>query len=100
MNINHTPGPWVARIDNYGIDVIKNDDSAFGIVVFGSKIELQDANYPIEQAEANAKLIAAAPELLEALQDILSVARTFELLPKKWIEPLEKCELAIKKATI
>lgn len=66
MNINHTPGPWVARIDNYGID----------------------------------KLIAAAPELLEALQDILSVAKTFELLPKKWIEPLSKAELAIQKATI
>ncbi len=99
MKNEHTPSPWIARIDNYGIDVVTDNDKSFGIVCFGTHSQLADAEYPLKEAEANAKLIAAAPELLEALQEILLVAKTFELLPRKWIEPLEKGELAIKKAT-
>lgn len=97
-NTKFTPGPWVARIDNYGIDVIKDDDSSFGIVLLGTRNELKDFNYPIEQAEANAKLIAAAPELLEAL---LLVIECFPepLLEDQMNEEYFKVKAAIKKAT-
>lgn len=61
-----TPGKWIARIDEYAIDVIE-EKSGFGIADIGTRKSLKDANYSSEQAEANAKLIAAAPDLLEAL---------------------------------
>jgi hypothetical protein len=53
----HTPGPW--RISADGNDV-ENDEGA-GVC----------ALYADETADANAALIAAAPELLEALAYLL-----------------------------
>ena len=53
---NHTPGPWKV---NHG-SVYTIDDKP----ITGS--------FATER-EANARLIAAAPELLEALEDILAV---------------------------
>lgn len=66
-NTKHTPERWVARISEFGIDVIRDDDSAFGICDLGTRKTLEDANYPFEEAKSNAKLIAAAPSLLEIL---------------------------------
>lgn len=58
----HTPGPWghktwdVNKDGEFNYTVEKDDKSICEIVGTG------------EQAEANARLIAAAPELLEALK--------------------------------
>lgn len=55
MNTKHTPGPWkyVTRHDMHGVhDAMDNDICE----TFG------------EEAEANARLIAAAPDLLADLQ--------------------------------
>lgn len=65
---NGTPGPWISRTE-FGIDIIRDHDSAFGICNIGYPKELEDAEYPIDEAKANAKLIASAPELLQALKD-------------------------------
>jgi hypothetical protein len=54
QDVGHTPGPWHADI--YCV-------WAGGIYVAGTKTGL-----PVEQQIANARLIAAAPELLEALE--------------------------------
>jgi hypothetical protein len=60
-----TPGNWMARLDEKaGIDVIEQK-TGFGVVWIGTEKELNDCEYPIEMAKANAKLIAAAPKLLE-----------------------------------
>jgi len=59
-NTDHTPGPWTCD----------------GIKVYGSGIQVGSI-YPAVTAdeemmvEANAHLIAAAPELLAALQDLV-----------------------------
>lgn len=56
----HTKGPWVARrMHTGGFDIFdpRNRDV---VTVYGGGVE-------IESLEANARLISAAPELLEAL---------------------------------
>lgn len=72
MNAEHTPGPWTCRkVDNpQGVDAYRRaiqsawyvcgpeHDSDFVADVFVKHDE---------RAEANARLIAAAPDLLEAL---------------------------------
>lgn len=50
-------------------------------------------NTPQEELEANARLMAAAPELLSALQTILS-KDYYAILPSEW----DKARAAIKKA--
>lgn len=62
----HTPGPWAIIVDVPGAAVgyraiVKNDDGHPGDVICN----------PSPMGEANARLIAAAPELLAALQACL-----------------------------
>jgi hypothetical protein len=67
----HTPGPWVAS----GSAVLaKIADSTRGFlppVVSGEGL----SHLPIDEKQANARLIAAAPELLDALREIELLAR-------------------------
>ncbi len=67
----HTPGHWVYHILDNQLPVVFTDDED-GITI----CQLYDENTRMgenaENNEANAKLIAAAPELLEALKDVLN----------------------------
>ena len=67
----HTPGPWVFEYDN---DVGDNDD--YFIEFFS--VRTQDSNELIARVEekTDARLIAAAPDLLEALQVLCEYAET------------------------
>ena len=56
----HTPGPWV--IDPCW-DILGNTDDGNGMVC-----QITTDAVPRAEAEANARLIAAAPDLLAALQ--------------------------------
>lgn len=73
----HTRGPWQVT----GIDK-KSDTEAYVKVrgtIIGAKFKIADipfltvegASFEEEEAQANARLIAAAPELLEALEAIV-----------------------------
>jgi hypothetical protein len=66
MSAKHTPGPWRLNADN----------STEVMTVTGFNVARAHCNgiYHIKlaQAEANACLIAAAPDLLAALQDLVS----------------------------
>lgn len=71
MNTKHTPGPWkVFRTDAGELDSITTMD---GLCV-ASTVTFYGNN----QGEANARLIAAAPDLLAALYQIA----TYD--PTKW----------------
>ena len=59
----HTPGPWTSQ----GLAIVASDRS-FVCRVYPWCADPQDA----ECAKANARLIAAAPELLEALEETLT----------------------------
>ena len=68
----HTPGPWryIARDPEcripFGIEFVSGRSSVLPIA------DICDNPIP-EEREANAQLIAAAPELLEAMKDMLQV---------------------------
>lgn len=61
----HTPGPWFVN----GPWHIQSDTKLAVPSIVGNV--LQPRNGDIQEREANANLIAAAPELLEALENIL-----------------------------
>jgi hypothetical protein len=64
MSETHTPGPWVATArTNAHIDIDAPGQHGYG----ATKV----ASTSLYKHEANARLIAAAPDLLEALKAIL-----------------------------
>ena len=67
----HTPGPWHADISrSYGFPSSLTPNIPINPVVMGSPVNRSLAKVPrlYPEAEANARLIAAAPDLLDALK--------------------------------
>ena len=92
-NTQHTPGPWFVDINGEG--AITAPD---GMLI----ARMQNA-YRDDLRESNARLIAAAPELLAALQDLAEeAARSVYPQPDKpdsaWAK-LVRARAAIAKAT-
>jgi hypothetical protein len=87
MSTKHTPGPWTIHTDGLGITFIAAPE--------GSVAELHGAPEKV----ANARLIAAAPELLSALGNALAVLSSLDGLNIGAIGVLEDARAAIAKAT-
>ena len=68
MNTNHAPGPWEYEVDAHGRGRIKCGDAWLATTWTTTTHGDNASPYP---AEANARLIAAAPELFEACQQLL-----------------------------
>jgi hypothetical protein len=95
----HTPGPWHV-IDFAGFRSIHNEP-------FYCAVNLLDEAY-CENAEANAKLAAAAPTMLEALQRALNIVDLWgagqhgTITPKEChegeLQALQKMENEIRSA--
>ena len=62
----HTPGPWELS-DDFQIGIPLEDASGENAWI---DLEIAYDIFPVENLEANARLIAAAPELLAALEAI------------------------------
>ena len=58
----HTPGPWTPTFSAEGSYVVYSDE-------FGPTQFVADAGERTDERDANAYLIAAAPDMLEALAD-------------------------------
>ena len=74
MEAKHTPGPWyVLTQPRYnGLSIrFKTGDSDRPIVPIAIVNGRYSGNHPYGSSDANARLIAAAPELLYALQAVL-----------------------------
>jgi hypothetical protein len=123
MTAQHTPGPWKATgsAANYTPPGDRSDRSAMmdwssGIDGPAPFTENEHGNFEecdeqqvargfgrtVEEAKANALLIAAAPELLEALNDIVRsewTTVTLESLTPQHRRRLERARAAIAKAT-
>ena len=92
----HTNGPWVIVTNRYGQpdNIIGENVPLSGVVCsFGVKVKRTCA---LPELKANARLIAAAPELLEALTDCVEHMH--------WTQPQgeaawKKAKAVIAKAT-
>jgi hypothetical protein len=93
----HTPGPWTVTHNGYyheirtpwpGDSEVRKNSPSLASVFEHSNIE----NYSPEVAQANANLIAAAPELLEGLEIAM------DYLPHITCEWATKARSAIAKA--
>ncbi len=86
----HTPGPWTFRQAGANWRVYASDGRSF---------DAGDALYHPEN-EANARLIAAAPELLRALEDLVDEQNGPPLIryEKSWAAAMGKARSAIAKA--
>ncbi|EGT4307680.1 hypothetical protein AUM89_21550 [Cronobacter sakazakii] len=85
MKFKGTPGPWVASKTDRGIGPIcKDDDQSYGMILPVAWVEF-DERPGVHQANAN--LIAAAPDLIEALNSIMELqTRGYVVLGDKCTE--------------
>lgn len=66
MNTHHTPGPWSIQADDLDSFTIYSEQMNIAEILAIGGEGMSD------EGEANARLIAAAPELLEALQECIT----------------------------
>ncbi len=96
----HTPGPWeITAVENSGgILAILGKDAAGDFLI----AEIQQGETPATD-RANARLIAAAPDLLKALQAIKEALDTYRRVqdwrPIHFLLENKTLEAAIAKAT-
>ena len=70
-----TPGPWTVHGDNKTL--IGCDDRKMMLAEVLWEHVCTEWGRPIEEAQANARLIAAAPQLLAALENLLAYANGY-----------------------
>ena len=94
MNTKATPGPWGIKTTESGTKAIFSGSTGAWVAhTVRSLSSTQDAN---------ARLIAAAPELLESIQLLLDVERGGDSggsFRERLYAGLRKCEKAVAKAT-
>lgn len=85
MKTKHTPGQWKAT----GLEIRHANRS----IILANVYEHLPANQSREEAEANAELIAAAPELLEALETIFIKFPSYGIKPNSELYNIVKSVL-------
>ena len=107
-NQNHTPGPWhvggksgmAAPITNTPLRVWANDRAAVAEIMTRRQLG-EHSPSPVELA--NAHLIAAAPDLLAALQFLQPLAIREcppGISPDYWYAAMQKLEAGLARATV
>ena len=69
----HTPGPWTYEPEDYSIDRVRSRNGLVAEVVGDSA-----------EAQANAKLIALAPDLIEGCKSLLDAIHLDETYRSHW----------------
>lgn len=87
----HTPGPWYVAYDGDGCRVEFDDRK-----IFNTTEDTPESDADIAELKANARLIAAAPECLSALQLILNDNRLMNAMKREQARAILD---AIAKAT-
>lgn len=72
MNTNYTPGPWEADTKDSPALVLGPDGRV--VATLRGPTTNHPDRYPRKARDANARLIAAAPELLEAVEMVLTAS--------------------------
>lgn len=110
MNTKHTPGPWAWQ--NFGNYRFLTAQHGMREIIIGSLAkEMPAETYPamsnaetgrlepVNPESPNAKLIAAAPDLLKALMELIDYIERSVSNPNFKDKELKDAEAAIKKAT-
>ncbi|MGK9174141.1 hypothetical protein KXR87_13050 [Yokenella regensburgei] len=96
-----TPGPWIASTSDRSIGpVCKDDDQSYGMIIPVAWVEFDGKP---GHHQANANLIAAAPELLEALRQLREYVEDMHAAQygHNWVDeshPMFLAQAAIAKA--
>lgn len=101
MNVQHTPGPWfhAHRKGNDGMFRTEVFSEQHGGVAACDWTPKHCGNgVTATYREANARLIAAAPDLLDALQSLVDMDVSYQRGPRVE-EAVNKARYAIAKAT-
>ncbi len=78
----HTPGPWRAEIDNrMDMRVESHRTVAHLPIPYPARDHSRD-----DEMKANARLIAAAPDMLDALKDALMVLQSAAAADPTWTQ--------------
>lgn len=88
MTTTHTPGPWIAK------EQFDDNDDSLGIAITAGREDLTFIQSVGEIDFANARLMAAAPELLEALKDALAAMESGKI----YSSTINNARVAIAKA--
>jgi len=88
----HTPGPWHSNNRPNDTLVLDGDD----LIIAG--IYMFPAPDREGQEQANAHLIAAAPELLAAAKGVQDIVDGMKDMERAWANELEALDAAIAKA--
>ncbi|HEM8344475.1 hypothetical protein O7C57_04475 [Providencia sp. 21OH12SH02B-Prov] len=99
MEFKGTPGPWV--IDEWSMTGIDSESKHVALVNYSHRGLPSDVYG--DEHEANANLIAAAPELLESLRELVSAMERYEIdvdesAPVEHKKMMKKAKAAIVKA--
>ena len=90
--MSHTPGPWAIN----GWNIVQQDcDYTFPLL---AKVCNGNRSLTLDAINANARLIAAAPELLAALKELVSYDEGCSEASDYGYEVLHRCKAAINKA--
>ena len=95
MENKFTKGNWNVSDDTSECYLVKSDDG--GLIAFVYDGDIDDEAIHMDVVQANAKLIAAAPELLDALRTLVNGCLSDSESDK--VVSLRKAKEAIKKAT-
>ncbi|MNP01590.1 hypothetical protein D3C76_934120 [compost metagenome] len=91
----HTPGPWAYWSGYNPYDKIEAQ-----VTAEGGDIVIASYNHLIAEGEANARLIAAAPDLLDVAQGLADLGIDERFLAESWPElakVLADAKLAVDK---
>ena len=94
MSTKHTPGPWIWEDEHRGLFGAGPDNTVLDYASYeGMCLHWNN------RRDANARLIAAAPDLLDALKDCIQLMK-IDLEGLAFVQPeLKKAMAAIEKAT-
>lgn len=85
MTSKHTPGPWKVGISvDHGIHCVDAQSDSHPVIevceVWGTECDIEETS----ESRANAHLIATAPELLEALTNLVNCFSLHRADPGVW----------------
>jgi hypothetical protein len=92
--MKHTPAPWKASTNPDNDEIVIRDKDNIILANLESDVYLK--NRVREITQANAKLIAAAPDMLLVLQEAVNHSHVYETNPVL----IDLFEATIRKATI